>query len=70
MPNGTTTITGILISILPLIANSFGYDTGPNFNGDVSEIIAACVSLIGTTVALYGRAKAKGPLFVKHSPTL
>lgn len=70
MPNGTTTITGILLSLSPLIANMFGYDTSPNFQGDVTELIAAAVSIIGACVATYGRVKAKGPLFVKRSPNI
>lgn len=67
MPNGTTTISGIALMLAPVVANFFGYDTSPNFEGDASELIAAAITIIGSVVALYGRAKAKGPLFVKRS---
>lgn len=67
MPNGTTTISGIVLMLAPIVANLFGYDTSPSFEGDASELLAAAITIVGSIVALYGRAKAKGPLFVKRS---
>lgn len=64
--SGLKTISGILITIAPLVATMFGYDTSPDFSGDASELISAGVVLVGSALALYGRAVAKAPLwFVK-----
>jgi hypothetical protein len=62
---GLKTITGILITVAPLGASLFGYDTAPNFTGEATEIAAALVTLIGAGIALYGRIVAQGPLWFR-----
>lgn len=69
MFEGIKTLAGVLITIAPLAASLFGYDTAPSFSGDASELVAAGVTLLGSALAIYGRIKAKGPMwFQKRSP--
>lgn len=65
MPEGTKTITGLLIAALPTILTLFGYDTAPDFNQNATEIASAIVTIGGLIYALYGRIKAQGPLVIK-----
>lgn len=59
--DGIKTLLGIALTLAPMVATMFGYDTSPDFQGDASELSAALVVLIGSAIAIYGRVKAKGP---------
>jgi hypothetical protein len=63
MLSGFKTITGVAITVAPIIASLFGYQTSPDFTGEATEMLAALISLLGAGLALYGRAVAKAPLW-------
>lgn len=68
MFDGAKTILGIVIAFAPSIATLFGFDTSPDFTGDATEIVSAVIALLGSALAIYGRAKAKGPMWFTRKP--
>jgi Flp pilus assembly protein TadB len=63
MLDGAKTLIGVLIAALPTLATLLGYDTSPDLTGDLTEIGAGIMTIIGVGVAIYGRIVANGPMW-------
>lgn len=59
--NGLKTYIGVLIAIAPSIANLFGYDLAPTFGEEFASLAEEIITLIGASLAIYGRAVAQTP---------
>ena len=49
------TIWGSIVAVLALAAGAFGYEVGPEAQG---EIVTALIGVVGGGFAIYGRVKA------------
>lgn len=56
---GLKTYIGIALTLFGTLAQSFGWDWWANISGDVNTAANQVVALIGSAVAIYGRAVAK-----------
>jgi hypothetical protein len=59
--DGKKTMTGIAITLLPVIAPLFGVDVSAAFPQEFSHLADAIFNLIGAALAVYGYAVSKGP---------
>lgn len=64
MLNGYRTYTGLLVALVPTLANLFGYDVSTTFSEDFGKILEDFLTLVGLAMAFYGRAVAEVPGFL------
>jgi hypothetical protein len=67
---GSKTIWGILIALIPTVLAKFGLQITDvaAFAAGSEQTVNDVTALIGSVLAIYGRAKATGSLIVKKSP--
>lgn len=69
LPNGSNTYAGLIVVLIGLIANAFGFHIASSEN--LSKLIFDLLEIAGTAYAWYGRARASTPGFlVKNTPTV
>ncbi len=56
------TVQGIVVSILPMLSNLFGFDWTEQDNTELGAILELFVTLVGATWAFYGRMRAGSAL--------
>jgi hypothetical protein len=63
------TLWGVLIAALPSLAKFFGYDIADvaGFTAGANELVDGVITLVGSALAIYGRATATAKLVVKKS---
>jgi len=60
---GKKTLIGLMVILIPIIAGITGYDVSEAFPVEFARFANEVFVLIGTAIALYGRIKAKGPMW-------
>ncbi len=59
--NGYKTYIGILVALIPTVANLLGYDVSDSFSGEFEKSAEDVVTIVGLVLAFYGRAVATAP---------
>lgn len=54
----STTVRGIILSVLAVIGGAFGYSFTDGDAQTLVEVISGALTLVGQGIALYGRVKA------------
>lgn len=67
---GSKTVWGVVIAALPTVAGLFGYQITDvaSFAAGAEDVVNQVTTLVGSVLAIYGRAVATSKLVVKNSP--
>ena len=64
MFEGYRTYIGLIVALVPTLANLFGYHATPAFSAQFPELADQFLQLLGLAVAFYGRAVSTSPGFL------
>lgn len=56
--SGSRTYIGLLIALIPTVANLVGYEVSATFSEDFTALAEDLIALVGIAIAFYGRAVA------------
>tara|TARA_R100001530_G_scaffold116535_1_gene83617 strand:+ start:3987 stop:4196 length:210 start_codon:yes stop_codon:yes gene_type:complete len=63
--DGKKTIIGLIVILIPILAGFFGYEVSSAFPVESARFAEEVFVLVGTAIALYGRAVAKSPMWFR-----
>jgi hypothetical protein len=59
--SGYKTFLGAFITLLPVVARSFGFEFTESFGQEFPLALDEIVTLVGAAIVIYGRLKAQTP---------